>query len=60
MFNRIDGLKQAIKDGNINFAMMLADFHLTKGSISEEEYDEINLLAYPIQIVDEVIEVQEV
>ena len=60
MFNRMESLKKAINDGNIEFAMLLSDFHLIKGKITQVEYDELNELAYPIQNVDEVIEVQEV
>jgi len=47
MFNRFDSLKKAISDGGIEFAMMLADFHLLKGTITQEQYDELNALAYP-------------
>jgi hypothetical protein len=56
MFNRIESLKNAIKSGNIDFAMMLADFHLIKGSITQVEYDEINELAYPT--FDEIVIVE--
>ena len=56
MFNRIESLKNAVKSGNIDFAMMLADFHLIKGKITQLEYDELNELAYPTVIIEEVTE----
>jgi hypothetical protein len=46
-FDRFNSLKVAIAQGNKEFAMMLADFHLVKGTITQEEYEEINALAYP-------------
>lgn len=46
-FNRVEAMKGEIQDGNINFAMALADFHLMRGNITEEEFNELELLAYP-------------
>jgi len=46
-FNRVEALKKGIADGKIEFTMMLADFHLVKGTISQVDYDELNALAYP-------------
>ncbi len=46
-FNRVESLKNAVKSGRVEFAMMLTDFHLVKGTITQSEYDEIYLLAYP-------------
>lgn len=47
-FNRFESLKQAIKDGKVEFTMMIADFHLVKGTITQEQYDELYLMAYPV------------
>lgn len=47
-FNRFESLKKAILDGNAEFAMMLADFHLVKGTITQEQYNELEALAYPV------------
>ena len=52
MFNRMESLKKAINDGSTDFAMMLADFHLLKGSITQVEYDELNELAYPTEVTE--------
>ena len=54
-FDRFNSLKVAIAQGNKEFAMMLADFHLLKGTITQEEYEEINALAY--LTAPEVVEV---
>jgi len=45
MFNRFEALKQAIEDGNIGFAMLLADFHLVKGTITNGQYSELEVLS---------------
>jgi hypothetical protein len=59
-FNRFEALKKAIRDGKIDFAMMLADFHLASGGISQGEFDELVGLAYPsvveMEVVEEVVE----
>lgn len=47
-FNRFESLKQAIKDGKVEFTMMIADFHLVKGTITQEQYDELYGMAYPV------------
>lgn len=47
-FSRFESLKQALKDGKVEFTMMIADFHLIKGTITQEQYDELNELAYPV------------
>ena len=49
-FDRFEALKQAIRDGNVNFAMMIADFHLVRGTIFQEQYDELHELAYPTPV----------
>ena len=48
-FNRFQALKDEVKDGNINFAMSLADFHLQKNNISREQFEELEKLAYPLE-----------
>ena len=49
-FDRFEALKREIEDGSINFAMMLADFHLTKGNLTQEQFNELDLLAYPKEV----------
>lgn len=59
-FNRFEALKKAIVDGNKDFAMMLADFHLMRGSITQAEYDELVALAYPvIEVSGDGLDVEE-
>ena len=48
-FNRFESLKKGIQSGNIDFTMMIADFHYIKGSITQEQYDELQSLAYPVK-----------
>lgn len=59
-FNRFEALKKAMRDGKIDFAMMLADFHLATGGINQTEFDELVAMAYPVtdgEIVEaEVVE----
>jgi hypothetical protein len=52
-FDRFNSLKLAITQGNKEFAMMLADFHLVKGTITQEQYAEVSELAYPTAVVPE-------
>ena len=46
-FERIKAMEKAIKDGAKDFTMMIADFHLTKGTITQEQFNELHDLAYP-------------
>jgi len=48
MFDRVEAIAEEIRKGNVSFAMMIADFHLIKGTIPQSEYDELALLAYPV------------
>lgn len=48
MFNRFEALKNSILNGQAEFGMMLADFHLGKGTITQEEFDTLNAMAYPL------------
>ncbi|MDD3041093.1 hypothetical protein [Bacteroides sp.] len=49
-FDRFEALKKGIVDGKAEFIMMLADFHLQKGGITQEQYDELNKLSYPTSV----------
>lgn len=49
-YNRIEALKQAISDGFVANAMISADVFLTKGKITQAEFDELELLAYPVDV----------
>ena len=46
-FNRFEALKKGIAYGKAEFTIMIADFHLIKGTITQEQYDELHELAYP-------------
>lgn len=41
MFNRVEALKYELEHGNREFALLLIDFHLVKGTITQEDYDSL-------------------
>lgn len=54
-YNRIEALKRAIHDGFVANAMISADVFLTKGKITQVEFDDLEALAYPIEdLVSEI------
>ena len=47
MFDRFEAIKQAITDGEINMAMLLADFYLANKMLTQAQFDEVKALVYP-------------
>lgn len=49
MFNRFESYKQAIQDKSIDFNTLsiMIDFHVTKGTLTQEQGEELYNLMYP-------------
>ncbi len=58
MFNRFESYKQAIQDKSIDFNTLsiMIDFHLMKGTLTQEQYDELFALMYPPEPTPELIQ----
>lgn len=49
MFDRFESYKKAIEDKSIDFntLQLMIDFHVTKGTLTQEQGDELFALMYP-------------
>ena len=49
MFNRYEAFKQAIRDRSIDYntLSLMVDFHINKGTLTQEEGNELFNLMYP-------------
>lgn len=59
MFNRFESFKKAIVDKSIDFntLQLMIDFHVTKGTLTPEQGEELFAMMYPpAEVLEEVSE----